>query len=97
MQEKIRKDLTGGTSKVFTKKAVANEMFIRKSINLCKSFVLMVVNSILILCQDMPTCLYTRWDYNEETKKNKARQNRVQTFENMAMSYFQATRPESKI
>ena len=37
LQEKIRKDLTGGTSIVFTKKAVAKKMFIRKSINLCKS------------------------------------------------------------
>ena len=33
----------------------------------------------------------------EETQKFKARQNRVRTFENMFMSYFQATRTECKI
>ena len=49
------------------------------------------------MCQDMPTGLYTRWDYNEETKKYKARQKRVRAFKNMFISYFQAIRPESKI
>ena len=34
---------------------------------------------------------------DQETQKFKARQNRVRTFENMVMSYFQATRPECKI
>ena len=43
-----------------------------------------------------PTGLYTRWDYDEETQKFKARQNRVGTFETMVISYFQAARPESK-
>ena len=52
------------------------------------------------MCQDMPTGLYTRWDYKEETQGNtmKARQNRVvQTFENMVMPYLQASRTECKI
>ena len=45
----------------------------------------------------MPTGLYTRWDYDEESQKFKTRQNRVRTIENMVMSYFQAIRPEYKI
>ena len=45
----------------------------------------------------MPTGLYTRWDYNEETQKIKPRQNRVRTFENMVMSCFQATRSDCKM
>ena len=49
------------------------------------------------MCQDMPTGLYTRWDYNEETQNRKARQNRNGTLENMVSSFFQATIPESKL
>ena len=48
--EKIRVDMTGGPSIVFTRKAVATETFIQKSNNFCnQSLVLMLVNSILIL------------------------------------------------
>ena len=97
--EKIQEDMTGGSSIVFTRKAVANETFIRKSNNLCKSIV--GIDASLLypysICQNMPTGLYTRWDYDEETQKFKAKQDRVRTFENMVMSYFQATRPECKI
>ena len=97
--EKIREDMTGGPSIVFTRKAVANETFIRKSKNLCKSIVGIDASQLYpySMCQDMPTGLYTRWDYDEETQKFKARQNRVRTFENMVMLYFQATRTECKI
>ena len=37
--EKIREDMVGGPSIVFTRKAVVDEAFIRKSTNLCKSIV----------------------------------------------------------
>ena len=37
--EKIREDMVGGPSIVFTRKAVVDETFIRKSSNLCKSIV----------------------------------------------------------
>ena len=88
----------GGPSIVFTRKAVANETFIRKSNNLCKSIVGIDASQLysFSMCQDMPTGLYTKWDYNEETQNFKAMQNRVQTFENMVMSYFQGIRPEGK-
>ena len=97
--EKIREDMNGGPSIVFTRKAVANETFIRKSKNLCKSIVGIDASQLYpySMCQDMSTGLYTRWDYDEETQKFKARQNRVRTFENMVMSYFQATRTECKL
>ena len=48
------------------------------------------------MSQEILTGLYTRWDYNQETQKFKARQNRVRTFENMVMSYFQVIRPECR-
>ena len=37
--EKIREDMVGGPSMVFTRKAVVDETFIRNSSNLCKSIV----------------------------------------------------------
>ena len=37
--EKIREDMFGGPSIVFTRKAVVDEIFTRKSSNLCKSIV----------------------------------------------------------
>ena len=90
--------MTGDTSIVFTRKAVANETYIRKSNNLCKSIVGFDASQFFpySMCQDMPTGLYTRWDYNEETQKFKAREKRGRTFENMVMSYSQATRLECK-
>ena len=91
--------MKGGLSMVFLRKAVANETFIRKSSNWCKSIVDIEASQLYpySMCQDMPIGLYTRWEYKEETQKFKARQNRVQTFENIVMSYFQATKLECKI
>ena len=94
--EKLREPMTDGPSIVFTRKAVANEAFFRTSNNWCKSIV--GIDSIQIypysMYQDTPTGLYTRWDYNEETQKFEISQNRVRTFEIMAVSYFQATKSE---
>ena len=73
MLEKIREDVTGGSSNVFTRKAVANESFFLKSKQLCKSTVGIDGSQLYpySMCQDMPTGLYTRWDYDEETQKIK--------------------------
>ena len=89
--EKIREDMIGGTSFVFTRKTVVDETFIRKSSNLCKSIVGVDAS------QPMPTGLCTRWEYNSETKRFTARQNKSRSLENMVMSYFQQSRPECKI
>ena len=68
--ETLRKDMKGSPSIVFTRKAVANETFIRKSNNLCKSTVETDASQLYpySIYQDMPTGLYTRWDYNEKRK-----------------------------
>ena len=62
------------------RKAVANETFIRKSNNLCKSNIDIDASQFYpySMRQDMPTRMYTRWDDNEETQKFKAGQNRFQ-------------------
>ena len=97
--EKIREDVVGGPSIVFTRKAVVDETFIRKSSNLCKSIVGIDASQLCpySMCQPMPTGLYTRWEYDSETKRFPARQNISRSFENMVLSYFQQSRPDCKI
>ena len=97
--EKIRKDVVGGPSIVFRRKAVVDETFLRKSTNLCKSIVGIDASQLYpySMCQPMPTGLYTRWDFDSETSRFIPRQNKTRSFENMVMSYFQRTRPECKI
>ena len=45
----------------------------------------------------MPTELYTRWEFDTDLQKFKARHNRTPNFENMVMSFYQKTRPACKI
>ena len=97
--EKIREDIVGGPSIVFTRKAVVDETFIGKSSNLCKSIVGIDASQLYSssMCQRMPTGLYTRREYDSETKRFTARQNKSCSFENMVLSYFQRSRPDCKI
>ena len=97
--EKIREDMVGGPSFVFTRKAVVDETFIHKSSNLCKSIVGIDASQLCpySICQPMPTGLYTRWEYDSENKRFTARQNKSRSFENMVLAYFQQSRPDSKI
>ena len=97
--EKIREDVVGGPSIVFTRKAVVDETFIRMSTNICKSIVGIDASQpyLYSMCQPMPTGLYTRWDFDSETNRFTPRQNKTRSFENMVMSYFQRTRPECEI
>ena len=63
--EKIREDVVGGPSIVFTRKAVVDETFIRKSPNLCKSIVGIDASQLYpySMCQPMPIMKYLKiWD-----------------------------------
>ena len=97
--DKIREDMAGGPSIVFTRKAVVVETFIRKLSNLCKAIVGIDASHLYpySMCQPMSTGLYTRWKYVSDTKRSTARRNKSRSFENMVMSYFQQSRPECKI
>ena len=88
--EKIQEEMVGGPSFVFTRKAVVDKSFIRKSSNLCKSIVGIDASQLYpySICQPMPTGLYTQWEYDSETKRFTARQNNSLSFENMVLSYF---------
>ena len=47
--------------------------------------------------QVMPTGIYTRWEYDSENDRFKARNNRTRKCENMLMSFYKELRPEGKI
>ena len=97
--EEIREDMFGSPSIVFTRKAVVDETFIRKSTNLCKSIVGIDASQLYpySVCKPMPTGLYTRWSYVTESRKLIPRQNKTRSFEKMVLSYFQQTRPDCNI
>ena len=97
--EKIREDMVGGPSIVFTRKAVVDETFIRKSSNLCKSLVGIDASQLYpySMCQPKLTGLNTRWEYDSEIRIFTARQNKSRFFENVVLSYFQRSRPDCKI
>ena len=97
--EKIREDMTGGPSIVFSRKAVIDKTFIRNSSNVCKSIVGIDANRLYLfsMCQDMPTGLYTRWEFDTDMQKLKARLNQTRNFEKTVLSFYQETRPECKI
>ena len=96
--EKIREDV-GGPSIVFTRKAVVDGIFMRKSANICKSVVAIVASQLYpyFMYQSMPTGLYTRWDSDSETGRFTPRQDTTRSFENMVLSYFQRTRPDCEL
>ena len=97
--QKIREDMVGGHSIVFTRKAVVDETFIRNSENVCKSIVGIDASQLYpySMCQPMPTGLYTRWEYDTESNRFTTQQNKSRNFENMVMSFFQRQRPDCKI
>ena len=80
--EQIREDMTGGPSIVFTRKAVVDETFIPDSSNVCKSIVGIDASQLYpySMCQDMPTGLYTRWEFDSDMQKFKARHNRSRSW-----------------
>ena len=96
---KIRDKMVGGPSIVFTRKAVVNETLIRTSANVCKSLVGIDVCQLypFSMCQERPTGLYTRCDFDPESGRFRPRQNKTRSFEIMVMSYYQRIRPDCKI
>ena len=97
--EKIRENVVGGSSIVFTRKAVVGETIIRKSTNVCKSIVGVDARQLYrySMSQLLPTVLYTRRYLNSETSRFIPGQNKTRSFDNMVMSFSQQTRPECKI
>ena len=91
--------MAGGPSIVLTRIAVVDETFIRNSRNTCISIVGIDASQLYpySMCQSMPTGLYTRWEYDTESKRFKPQQSKSRNFENMVFSYFQRQRRDYKI
>ena len=85
---KVREDIFGGPSIVFTYKADVDETHIRKSTNVWTSFVGIDAGQFYpySMCQPMPTGLYSRFEFDADMQILKPRQNK--SFENMIMSHF---------
>ena len=96
--EKRQQDMVGGPSIVSTRKALVVETFIRKSTNLCKSFVGIDASQLYLysMCQPRPTGLYTRWAYESKTQRFTPRQNKLRYFESVVLPFFQRLRPDCK-
>ena len=91
--------MTGGPSIVFTQKALVDETFIKDSLNICKSIVVTDASQLYpyLMSQDMPNRLYTRWEFDSDMRKFKARHNQSCNFQKMVMSFYQETRPEYRL
>ena len=76
--EKIREDMVGGPSMVFTRKAAVDETLTPDSMNWCKSIVGIDVSQLHLfsLCQAMPTGLYKRWELELDCSKFKSISNK---------------------
>ena len=91
--------MTGGPSIIFTRSAVIDETFLRNSSNVCKSIIGIDASQLypFSICQEMPTGLFMRWEFDTDMQKFKARHNQTRNFETMNMSFHQETRLECKI
>ena len=69
--------MTGGPSIVFTRKTLVDETFIRISSIIWKLIVGFDASQFYYfsMCQDMPTERYTRWEFDKDMQKIKARKN----------------------
>ena len=74
LHDKIRKEMTGGPSIVFTRKAVVDQTYIGNSENTCKFIVGIDASQLypFSLCQEMPTGLYTQWELYSNSQKFEA-------------------------
>ena len=97
--QKIREDMVGGPSIVFTRKEIFERTFFRISTNLSKSIV--GIDAIQLYsysaCHPMPTRLHTYWDINTETGSFIPRQNESRSFENMVLSCVQRMRLDCEV
>ena len=73
-----------------------DEIFIKIASNICKSIFGIDASQLypFSISQDMATGLYTRWEFDTDMQKFKARHNQTRNFENMIMSFYQETRSE---
>ena len=79
LHEKIRSEMTGGPSIVFTREAVVDKTFIRRSNNICRAIVGIDASQLypFTMCQAMPTGLYTRWERSSKVQSTSKQNQEV--------------------
>ena len=80
--EKLREDMVGGPSKVYTRKSVMDEIVIRSSANWCKSIVGIDASQLHLfsMWQAMPTGLHMSWELESPNEYKWSRTKRVLNF-----------------
>ena len=98
LHDKLRQEMTGGPSIIFTREAKVDETYIRTSANKTKAIVGIDASQLYpySMCRDMPTGMYTRWEKTEQGKF-KPHYNKQQRFEQIVMRYAQEVNPECNI
>ena len=94
-------DVVGGYFRGFTGETVRDEICFRHLTKVCKTIVyFIVVNTQLYphsMCQHLTTGLYARWEFDSKIGRFTPRQKITLTFENIAISVFQRSSPDSEI
>ena len=97
ISEYIRNWLTGGPSILFTRFAKVGETKIRESEKVCKTIVGVDASQLspFPMTKEMPTGLYTKWEFNDDTAKFHPKRNWRSLFEQQVIYYLQSTRHSS--
>ena len=96
---KIREEIVGAPSILFTRKAVVDRTHNSKLKTVCKTIVGIDASQChpCTMCQPMTTGLYTRYEFDADLDRFKPRQNRSRSSEKMIMSYFQRMRQDCRV
>ena len=96
---KVRDNMVGGPSIVFTRKGVVDETHIHKPTNICKSIVGIGASQLYCysMCQPLPTRQYSRNEFDADLQRVKPGQNKSRSFEILVLSYFQRIRQNCRI
>ena len=94
MLSKVREDMVGGPSKVFTHQAVVDETHNRSFTKVCKLIVGRDASQLYIysICQPMPTRLHKKYEFDADLQRFKPRLNNSRSFGNIVMSVVLPTK-----
>ena len=95
----IREWLTGGPSIIFNRYAKVGETFLENTDNLCRAIVGIDASQLYpyAMTQQMPSGVYVKWEYCEQTNLFHPRRNKRSYFEQIVLQFIQKSRPECTI
>ena len=95
----IRSWLTGGPSIIFNRYAKAGETRIDDSEHVCKTILGIDASQLypFAMTKDMPTGLYTKWEFDQATMMYHPKRNTQSFFEYQVINYLQHKHPDCTI